>query len=303
MKKNILVVIASVLFSVILWISISLSSEYYYTINIPVKLVNFPEGYSSGTKLPDKITIKIKGKGWNILPFNVKTSLRYNVSAGNEPGFKTVIVQNSVSENSWINSDIQIISIKPDTLSFFIEKISEKKVKIIPEINMSFKGNYGLASPITVNPESTIVYGPRSYMKNLTEISTKKMFYSQLEQKVIERIPLEEKDGFFFHDENVVLKLDVQQIVEKNFENVLVEVRNVPKSESVMLIPNYISIGLRGGIDALGKIKPENLKPYVKYEDIKRDDPELLVPKVDLGLNIKVLFIKPNELKYIIKKF
>jgi len=303
MKKNILVIIASFIFSVILWISVSLSSEYYYSIQVPIKLVNFPDGYSSGTPLPEYITIKLKGKGWNILPITMKSNLKYNVSAGSEPGQRLVYLQNSVSENNWASSDVQIMGFKPDTVSFFIEKMTQKTVRIVPDVNMDFVDKYGLASPVVVYPESTIVYGPRSYMKGLTEVYTNKVYYSKLDKRITEKIKLKEKDGFYFRDDYVSVVVDVQQIVEKNFDNVLVEVKNVPKGESVMLIPNYITIGLRGGVDVLGKIKPENLQPYVKYEDIKKDNSDVIIPRLNPGPNINVLYIKPTELRYIIKKF
>ena len=205
MKKNILVIIISVLFSIILWISVSLSSEYYYTLKVPIKLINFPEGYSSGSDLPEYVTIKIKGQGWNILPLTVKSHLKYYVSAGNEAGMRLASLQNSVSENMWVSSNVQLISIKPDTVSFLIEKMSQKTVKIVPDVNMDFVEKYGLASPITVSPESTVVYGPKSYMKGLTEVYTNKVYYSKLDRKVNERIQLREKDGFYFRDEVVNL--------------------------------------------------------------------------------------------------
>jgi hypothetical protein len=304
MKKNILVIIASLLFSIILWVSISLSSEYYYTIKLPVKLVNFPEGYSSGSKLPNLISVKIKGKGWNILPLNLKTNMKYYVSAAGEPGYRNASLLNSISENSWITSDIQLIGIKPDSISFLIEKISQKAVRIIPDINLNFKANYGLASAIKIYPETTMVYGPKSFLKNMNEIHTQKMYYYKLDQKISEKIPLTEIDGYFFHDNSVRIDIDVQQIVEKTVDNVFVEVRNVPKREEVVLIPNKISIGLKGGIDVLGKITASDLKPFVKYEDLVKEDGELtIVPQLNQNPDVKTIFLKPDELKFVIKKF
>jgi hypothetical protein len=284
-------------------VSISLSSDYYYTLKAPVKIINFPEGYSSGSKLPEYISIKLKGKGWNILPLTMKGNLKYLVSAGSEPGNKILYMQNSISENGWASSDVQVIGFKPDTISCFIEKIAQKTVKIVPDVKMDFADKYGLASPVTVYPESTIVYGPRSYMKSLNEVYTNSVYYSKLDRKIAERIQLRDKDGFYFRDNSVLITVDAQLIVEKNFDNVLVEIKNVPKGESVMLIPNYITIGLRGGVDILGKIKPENLRPYVRYEDIKKENSEVIVPKFNPGPDITVLYIKPTELRYIIKKF
>ena len=61
MKKNLHIIILSVIFSAILWISISLSNDYYATVNVPLKLINFPTGYSTASSLPEDISVKLKG--------------------------------------------------------------------------------------------------------------------------------------------------------------------------------------------------------------------------------------------------
>ena len=71
MKKNFYIIFISFLFSIILWVSISLSNDYYTTIEAPVKIIDFPSGYSSGSSMPEKISIKVKGKGWKLIALNI----------------------------------------------------------------------------------------------------------------------------------------------------------------------------------------------------------------------------------------
>jgi len=303
MKKNILVIIASVIFSIILWISVSLSSEYFYTFNVPIKIINFPEGYTSGSKMPDHVSIKVKGKGWNLITLSLKTDMIFYISAGMETGNRTVYTQSSLAENNLFSSDIQVVNIKPDAISFFIEKMGQKKVKIVPDVVIDFKNTFGLASPISVTPESTIVYGPKSILRNLNEITTQKMYYYKTDKRISENVPLQPHNGFAYMNEKVMLNIDVQQIVEKTLDGVLVEVKDVPKGEEVILIPNKITIGLRGGIDILGKLSPENMAPFVRYEELINNNDGVVTPHILTGPYIKDLYIKPNEIKYIIKKF
>ena len=212
-------------------------------------------------------------------------------------------MQNSIYENSWINSDIQVISFSPESISFNVEKIGQKEVKIVPSLNIGFKENYGLASPIKIYPESTIVYGPKSYLKNIKEVYTENINYSKLDKKVSDKIKLKEIDGFFFRDNSIMVNIDIQQIVEKTFDNVFVEIKNVPAGEEVILFPNKISVGLRGGIDVLGKLTSNDIKPFVLYNDILKDTNEMITPRLVLAPDINVLFLKPTDVKFIIKKF
>ncbi|MDO8548833.1 MAG: hypothetical protein Q7S39_01605, partial [Ignavibacteria bacterium] len=117
MRKNIHIVIISLFFSFLLWGSISLSKDYYITVDIPVNIINFPQGYSSGTKLPDKISAKIRGKGWKLIAVNLGAESEYIISAGNDTGRKYINLYNSLSENQWLASDMEVLDLSPDTLS------------------------------------------------------------------------------------------------------------------------------------------------------------------------------------------
>ena len=121
MKKNLHIIILSVIFSAILWISISLSNDYYATVNVPLKLINFPTGYSTASSLPEDISVKLKGKGWKLLGVNLSAKSDYTISV-EDSGRINVNLYNFLGENQWLSSDIEVIDITPDTLSFVVEK-------------------------------------------------------------------------------------------------------------------------------------------------------------------------------------
>ncbi len=96
----------------------------------------------------------------------------------------------------------------------------------------------------------------------------------------------------------------MQRIVEKSFDNIKVEITDLPKDRNIILIPNNLECSLRGGINILGKINPNQILATVNYSDIvydttrKRYQPKIVIPK-----NTQLVFSKPVRLNYIIKKF
>ncbi|MBZ0199786.1 MAG: hypothetical protein K8H86_07960, partial [Ignavibacteriaceae bacterium] len=114
MRKNLHIILAAFTFSILLWGSISLSNDYYATIDLPVKLVNFPVGYTSGTKIPHDISVKLKGEGWKLASVNLGSKPEYNVSVKPDSGKQTVNLYNYLVENQWLSSDIEVINITPD---------------------------------------------------------------------------------------------------------------------------------------------------------------------------------------------
>ncbi len=303
MKKNLHIIIISFLFSIILWVSISLSNDYYATFNIPIKLTDFPQGFSTGTPLPRTISVKLKGKGWKLIATTLTSESDYVIPVGNETGKRTVNLYNYLVENQWLSSDVEVININPDTLTFYVEKTASKKVPIISDVNFNFKSGYGLASNIIVTPDSTIVRGPESFLRNLKSVSTEKVEFDELDGKTSEMVQLENIPGMEYSQPVVRVYLDVQKIVDKNFDNIFVKMYDVPRDRDVILLPNRIRIGVRGGIDILGKLDTTQFSAYVNYRDVVLDTLGSVIPHVVLPDNSTLIFIRPERLRYIIKKF
>jgi YbbR domain-containing protein len=302
-KKKLNIFIASIIFSFLLWGSISLSDYYYTNVDVKLSLVNFPKNYTTGSKLPDKVTLKVKGQGWKLVSFNVGSDADFKVSVNHDSGKKVISVYNYLESNRWLLSDVDIISIHPDTLSFYVEKIITRKLPVIPDLDLDYKPGYGLAQDIIVKPDSVIVHGPTSILKTIKGVKTEKMSFTPLDSKTDASIQLASMRGFSFNTDLINLTLDVQKIVDKNFENIPIEVLDVPPGKEVLLIPNKIGINARGGIEVLGRLKENQFRAFIHYRDVVMDTTGSVTAFIDKPRNVIIQFLKPERLRYIIKSF
>ena len=303
MKKNLHIIIISILFSIILWVSISLSNDYYAIVDIPIKLIDFPNGYSTGSKIPGDISVKLKGKGWKLIAVNLGSESDYKVPVGKTVGKRNINLYNYLVDNQWLSSDVEVMDLSPDTISFYVEKIHSKKVPIVSNLRLEFKPGYGLASPIIMSPETTMVSGPESYLKKLNSISTQNLTMKDLDDRIIKQVPLKKIQGMQYNTRFVRINLNVQKIVEKEIDDIFVHIIDVPRDRDVVLLPNKISVNVRGGIDILGRLSEKQFDAYVNYRDVVLDTLGSVAPHVKLPPNISLLNIKPERLRYIIKKF
>jgi hypothetical protein len=266
-------------------------------------LVNFPKGYITGSALPDKVRLRVKGQGWRLVSANVGAEAEFKVSVGSESGKKTISLYNYLESNRWLLSDVDIISVQPDSLKFFVEKIVSKKLPVIPDLKLEFKPGYGLASDIVLNPDSLIVFGPVSYLKPMQEIKTDTKFLGPLDSRIETEVNLPEMNGFRFNVDIIDVVLDVQKIVDKQFNSLTVEVIDIPTDKEVLLLPNKIGINIRGGIEILGKLRTDQFRAYVNYRDIVLDTTGSISPFLEMPNNVTLQFLKPERLRYIIKSF
>jgi len=302
-SKKVNIFIASIIFSIILWGSISLSEDYYTNIEVKLTLTNFPNGYTTGSNIPEDIKLRVRGQGWRLVSINVGPETEFRVSVGNDSGQHNLSLYNYLESNRWLLSDVDIINLYPDSLNFFVERKISKKLPVVSGLNLNFKPGYDLASDIIVDPESVFVQGPFSFLTRKREIKTENKSLGPLDSKITTEANLEKLNGFEYSINSVDVTLDVQRIVDKQFENIPVDVIDTPSGREVVLLPNKININLRGGIDILGKLKQEQFHAYVKYQTLVQDTTGSVIPDILLPKNISLQFTKPDRLRYVIRSF
>lgn len=303
MKKKINLILVSIIFAIIIWISISLSNQYYTTIEVPLQLINFPPGFSFGTKVPDNVVIKLKAKGWKLIGINFSKELEYLVSVGKDTGKTSINLINSVSENSWISSDVEIIEIFPNAINIFVDKVAQKKLPVEVNFDLTFKEGFGLAEPIVTTPDSVYVLGSLSLLKNYQSVKTVSKSFSDLDEKFVEIVSLKKINGLNLKTSQVEVFFNVQKIVDKEFTELPVEIFDLPPDRDVLFIPNKINVTVRGGIEILGKLNKEDFKIFCNYKDALEDTTGSLIPSIILPKNSQIVFSDPEKIKFIIKKF
>jgi len=303
LNKKIYIFIASVIFAIILWGSISLSDPYYTNIEVKLTLSNFPDGYTTGSSLPEKINLRVRGQGWRLVSINVGPETEFRVSVGGDSGQHHISLYNYLESNRWLLSDVDIINLFPDSLNFFVEKIITKKLPVVSGLDLEFKPGYGLASEIILKPDSVIVKGPLSYLRSKNEIKTSTIPLGILDSRTSTEVNLHKITGFEYSASLVDVVLDVQRIVDKHFENISVDVIDIPTGREVVLLPNKVNINIRGGIEILGKLVPEQFHAYVKYQTLVQDTIGSVVPEIMLPKNVTLQYSKPDRLRYVIRSF
>jgi YbbR domain-containing protein len=303
LRKKIYIFIAAILFSFILWGSISLSDFYYTDVDLKLVLTDFPYGYTSGTKIPNNVSLRVKGQGWRLVSLNIGAESDFKVSVNGDSGKKVIGIASNLTNNRWILSELEIIDIAPDTIVCDVEKILAKKLPVVPQLNLDFKPGYGLASDLIFSPDSITVSGPAKMVKNIEQIFTEEIELASLDSKTQKVALLPTLRGFTYSSESINLTLDVQRIVDRQIDNIEVEVLDVPPDRQVLLFPNKIGCSVRGGIEVLGKLSKENFKSYIYYKDVVLDTLGSILPQIESPVNTTVLFTKPERLRYVIKSF
>jgi hypothetical protein len=222
---------------------------------------------------------------------------------GGDSGRHNINLYDYLESNRWLLSDVEIINIFPDSLRFFVERIISKKLPVISGLGLKFKPGYGLASDIVLRPDTVVVSGPISLLKSMKEIRTVDKSLDFLDSKTKLEANLPVMNGIEYSANLVEVILDIQRIVDKQFENIAVDVIDIPPRKEVVLLPNKIGFNVRGGIEILGKLKTEQFHAYVRYQSLVQDTTGSVTPVLEMPENVTLQYLKPDRLRYVIRSF
>jgi YbbR domain-containing protein len=303
MKSKVFVISLIVSFSILLWVFVSFSGEYSIILNIPVEVSNIPETHSISLISANDVSLRLKGQGWQLVQHTLGRDPKFLIASPNQTGENEISVRNALELNSWLATSLQLTEINPEKINIGLEKRKTKKVEIIPVVSLTFKPGYGLVSQVKIEPDSVEITGPESIIDEIEIINTKSKGLSNLESETSFSLQLEKRKFVEISDNECKIIVDVQKIVDKNFDDLFVQTKNIPSRYELMLAPQKISLTLRGGISQLSKMKNEDLNIFVNFEQAINDTVGSVEPVIEIPEFTSLIDIKPNRLEYIIKKY
>ncbi|MDX9923690.1 MAG: CdaR family protein [Ignavibacteriaceae bacterium] len=303
MSKKIITISFIVFFSLALWVSVSLSNEYYTTITVPIVFTDLPEDYIVGSSSAKEVRIGLKGEGWLLTKLFTGKLPIFEITLNKSSSIKNLSIRNFIENNSWITSRMQVVDINPSQLTIDIDRVFIKKVPIKPRTKLSFNEGYGIASKVFIDPESVSVYGTMSNIRKIDSVETYEKEFKNIDEKVGSSLTLKPIPDVYYKRDNTLVYFDVQKTSDKTFKDVDVEIINVPRGREIVLYPSKISLTFRGGMLNLGKLNKDAIRVYVDYWKAIKDTSGTIEPIVEHPNNIELLNTEPNSLKYIIKEY
>lgn len=296
-------IIGSFLFAAILWLSVVLADRYYVTLNLPLKIINIPAGWSPSNKLPSRVSVKMKTTGWRALYLYSQHLIFVASFPGENNNTSVISFRASIAENSWNSSETEIVEIIPSQVVTGLEKTVSRYKKIRSALILEFKEGEGLAGPILFSPDSVLVSGSREAVKQIQFIETEKSRLTLSSGQSSETVNLIADNGIELKPVAVQAMFDVQKIVETAVPNVRVRGTEIPSGWDMVTIPPQATVGIKGGIDYVGRIKPEDITLSIRFSDAIQDTAHFIAPEILLPKNVEKVYLEPEKIKIIIKKF
>ena len=242
--KNWVRFLLCVLFSASIWLVLNLSQNYVAIVSVPVVAKSNIEGRAAVSKTEATASAQVSATGFrHILMGRARRRAEQVTIAATDfrhVGGDRFSLSNSALfryASQLFGDGVTVEGFISDDLEFVFAEETYKKVPVRPVLSVHFLPQYMATRPMTMQPDTVLVYGEPSRLENVEAVSTQPLGLYDVRSSVHGKIRLETPTGVRLSHDECVYSMEVSRYVEIRAE-VKLETRNVPARVDLAVLPS-----------------------------------------------------------------
>jgi YbbR domain-containing protein len=286
------------------WLLIKLSANYTVTEPLTIDIKDAPADLVvvDGSQ---ELKVTLSTSGFELLNYYFKPASKRKVDISLEevPLHKDSEGTYSFSISYAKEKVAKYLAIEPSEVSFDenrisirMEKLDSLKVKVMPNIDISYEKQYNRHGRIQIKPDSITIYGPKSKLKEIDNIYTESISLKNISSNIDINVPLHPEEMINYDSKEVNIKINVEKYTEA-IANVKIENNSDKK---LRLFPDKVKIKYIVSLTDYNIIKDNSFIISIDTADISSENNFLPVYLIDYPSNTRIISIEPKEVEYII---
>jgi hypothetical protein len=284
------------------WFYISLDSQFEYTADVPLRVINPPEGWMLLEPLPPRVNVLFKGSGRSFASFRFRERI-LEVEMRNTRNNVRVPLTADMIKN--LPPGVRVMSIlSPEQVTVRWDRLAEKRVRVISRIELTPADGYTLVGDIRIEPDTIKISGPQSIIDSISTVQTEKRRLEGLIKEIQDKVPLEPGSPgnvLRFSARTVRFQADVQRIGERWMKGIPVSVVNVPEGTQAAVTPRTLSLRIQGGADLLAQMQPEDILVTVKFSELQGRSGKRLSALIRTPKDVSFSEVEPRYFELTVK--
>jgi hypothetical protein len=298
--------IGSFFFAIALWVYSSLNSEFITYKRLPLS-INLPNNRAIASDIPKNVTLEVKGTGWqllNLLFINSNAGCRIDLSEIKDLD-SLKISRKEYLKGLYNVTNVNTIEFAPESFVLQTGTVSEKDVTIRSNLRVNPYEGYMVVGDIDLHPNMIVIKGNYNVVNNINYWNTKKMIIEGVSESFETIVHLSDSLSNIINlsDQTISAHVDIQQIAEQTLYDIPIKIKGTQLSQKHKIMPEFITVTIRGGINQLYDFNPENISASLNSDDILNDSTGLIKPEIKIPKNIQIVNITPKYLTHKIIDF
>jgi hypothetical protein len=315
------------LISIGLWFYAGMREEYTMILDVPLE-VRLPAQRTLETPIPSAIRTRIQGAGWQLLNINLSSPIRCVImlsdkllstqylptdqsSTQESTSSPTTLKNNSTALSSSVTitklmltqglqvpAGIAVLDVMAEPFTAMIGTIEQKKVPIVPILNIQPREGFMLLGIIAIRPDSVTLRSNRRTLSTLSSWRTKPIDLVDVYEPITVQAPLADSLAGIVRLPPIfpAITLNIQQMAEYTFDDIPVRLVSAPTKHRISLQPRYVSVTVRGGVGHITSLSTSDISVVVDYSDAIASATGLVKPRITLPPDITLAQMRPERL-------
>lgn len=307
-EKQTLHQFSSILFFVtiaaLFWLLIKLSANYTVTEALTINITDAPADLVvvDGNQ---ELKVTLSTSGFELLNYYFKPASRRKVDISleevplhkdSESTYSFSISYAKEKVANYLTIEPSEVSFDENRISIRMEQLDSMKVKVQPNLDLSYEKQYNRHGRVQISPDSVTIYGPKNRLKEIDNIYTEKISIKNVNSNIDVNVPLIIEEMINVDKKDVNIKINVEKYTEA-IANVKIENNS---NKKLRLFPDKVKIKYIVSLTDYNIIKDNSFVISIDTADIAYENNFLPVYLVDYPNNTKIISIEPKEVEYII---
>ena len=302
--RNWIILVFSLLLAFFMWSMMKLSRRYSSYIKYQIEVVSNIEGRKNTARSLDVLVIGAKSTGFNILQNRKENGNLLHLDAVDAKHFHGVeqtdifyLIPDDIKKQvqDALGKDFVVESFATDTLFFRFPEQWNRKVPVRENFLITYKGQYMPYSPMTVRPDSILIYGDRDVIAKIEEVVSYPVTIDNVSGTLSGVATLKEIEGVRFSHDEIFYNQEVGRYLEKTL-TVPVVITDAPSYANVAIVPQQVEIRYREPFSNPARYGIRDFQVGISYNEILHKDvvkPRILkMPDNILSIRMEPLFVE-----------
>lgn len=235
--------------SYVFWVIMSLNDDAQRDLEVHLEITDVPEGVIFISDVPKFLQVNVRDKGtvlagfsWNGTP---GLKLRYDEMTHYPLKDRVAFSEQELTARvrSLFPSTSQVTAIRPDSLSLIVTDRPGSRAIVVPDVQVVPSPQCVISGPITVSPDTVIVYSARHLAAIPRSVKTMTLNRSDLTDTLVAEVRLHPESGVRIVPDRVTVTVPVEPLIAKK--------RTVPvtllhgasaSTHSVVMFPSQVTV-------------------------------------------------------------
>lgn len=290
-----------------IWFISKFSREYTSNLEAEIHYINAPHGVIVSEKNYDLVAFDFTTSGFDFLYYKInKPIVIIDLQKYIKDEASSFIISTSEFKRiitSQLKNDIIVNNVSIENMEVLLDKLKTKKVKVSLSENIQFKNGFKSIGEYKISPDSIAISGSTRYLDTLTEIKTKLLELSNVNENIatIVNLNISNDTSISYSQESVKLVISVKEFTQKLLL-VPVIINNLPSDLSIRLIPESVTIRFDVSMEDYNKINANDFMVMCDFDKINGQEDFMIPHLMKQPASIINLEIQENKINYLIFK-